>query len=55
MRYGENRIIVLCCPYCKDRHYHGDGTKNGDGQISGDRLADCGKGHYELVDLTASV
>jgi len=51
----KNRIVVICCPYCGCPHYHGDGTKDGSGKIRGDRLADCGNGHYELMDFSKSV
>ncbi len=47
---GENRLVVLDCPYCHGSHNHGDGTKDGSGEISGSRLADCGKGQYELTE-----
>ncbi len=49
-RLVKNRLVVKCCPYCSKRHYHGDGTPNGNGKIEGDRVADCGGGHYKLSE-----
>lgn len=42
-----NRIVVPCCPYCKQAHYHGH---DGSGEVRGSRVADCGGGQYELTD-----
>lgn len=39
------------CPYCGRRHLHGDGPVEGQPQ-GGLRLADCGRGQYDLIVLT---
>lgn len=49
-RGNNGRLIVNECPYCKGRHYHGDGTRNGSGKIDGTRVADCGGGQYDLIE-----
>ena len=54
-RLHKNRLVVKCCPYCKETHYHGDGTTDGTGEITGNRVADCGNGHYELIEINKSV
>ena len=58
LQRGEtvNQWLILECPFCAKRHYHGAGGLSDDPRtLLGDRSAHCaGFGpskHYELVEL----
>jgi hypothetical protein len=38
---GLCQIIVPKCPYCKQSHYHHDGTFDGTGEIKGEKIVYC--------------
>lgn len=48
-RDGVWRLTVTCCPFCGQRHHHGG--NNGPLPGAGSRVADCGGGQYELVEV----
>lgn len=38
---GLHLIVVPKCPYCKQTHYHDDGTFDGTGEIKGEKIVYC--------------
>lgn len=48
VRQGQHLMAIVDCPLCGYVHKHGVGRVNA--PELGERMAECGRGMYELVD-----